>query len=112
MLSAVGFPNQRKCRLRVLKQKGQPQGSPLDNSWSCDTRLLLLFAFDGLFGGSGLSRWGRRRGCVYSAHAVFKAANAFAQALHDLGDATAAEEDQHDRQYDQPVENTKLTHNC
>src|ERR1700751_4932982 len=69
---------------------------------------LLLFFRRRLLRRSGLRRRrGRMRG---AGHAFLEAADAFAEALHHFGNAPAAKENQDNRQNNQPVNNTELTH--
>src|SRR5260370_13381100 len=64
-----------------------------------------------LGGGAGRRLTRRRRGLRRPArHAVLEAAYALAQSAHDFRNSAPAEENQNDRQNDQPMKDTELTH--
>src|SRR5215472_1342089 len=71
---------------------------------------LLLFFCRRLWRGRRGLRWRCRRRVRGAGHTFLKAANAFAEPLHDFRDALSAKENQNDGQNDHPVKNTELTH--
>src|SRR5260370_38546380 len=79
-------------------------------------REVLLVSALLLFFGRLLGRWGsrrlcRRRRCLRSAgHAILEAADTLAKSLHDFRDSLTAKENKNHGENDQPMKNTKFTH--
>src|SRR5713226_2421708 len=104
------MPARREGDIGWKCKRAATQAAPSQSRGIFCASALLLF-FGRLLCGWGSRRLCRRRRCLRSAgHAILEAADTLAKSLHDFRDALTAKENKNHGENDQPMKNTKFTH--